>query len=82
MEEPIRVQSRLLSAAGALMGLSAFLMGWLDRWGWAVLFAASGLCMLVGARCLFWTEGKTPDVPCGHPGSSLVRKKREKEGNP
>lgn len=50
MEEPIRVQSRLMTAAGALMGLSAFLMAWLDRWGWAAFFAILGLWMLTYAH--------------------------------
>lgn len=50
MEEPIRVQFRLLSAAGTLMELSAILMAWLDRWGWAAFFAILGLWMLTYAH--------------------------------
>lgn len=78
MDESIGIQSRLMTAAGALMELSALLMAWMTRWGWAVLLAVSGMCMLFGAHCMIGTEGKTPDVPCRHPGSSLVRKKRER----
>ena len=50
MEEPNRVQSRLMCTAGTLMELSAILMAWLDRWGWAAIFAILGLWMLTYAR--------------------------------
>ena len=50
MEEDKRVQSRLMGAAGTLMELSAILMAWLNRWGWAVIFAILGLWMLTYAH--------------------------------